>query len=59
MSFKERLLKFLDKFMCGCTMVPDFNFCDCCNEHDVDYVIGGTEADRIKADRKLELQEKA
>jgi hypothetical protein len=37
----------------GCTCVPDFTFKECCDNHDIDYCIGGTEEDRVKADEKL------
>ncbi|EIF51040.1 hypothetical protein [Sulfurovum sp. AR] len=37
----------------GCTSSPDFNFEECCNQHDICYCIGGTEADKIRCDRQL------
>lgn len=37
----------------GCTGVPDFNFEECCNEHDRCYCRGGTEADRLECDEQL------
>lgn len=37
----------------GCTGVPDFDFKDVCDRHDLDYAIGGTEFDRRRADQAL------
>lgn len=43
----------------GCTLFPDRSlirqqdWCDCCFEHDIAYWQGGTEAERLKADRAL------
>jgi hypothetical protein len=37
----------------GCTCVPNFSFEECCNQHDIDYCVGGTEDDRMKADEKF------
>lgn len=37
----------------GCTAVPDMIFYPCCRQHDWLYVRGGTEEDRLRADRLL------
>ena len=43
----------------GCSLFPDRSlitnkdWCDCCLEHDIAYWQGGTEAQRLKADRSL------
>ena len=37
-------------FVDGCTLVPDFNFKHCCDEHDIAYWKGGSLAQRKKAD---------
>jgi hypothetical protein len=37
----------------GCTKAPDFNFKDACDRHDISYAKGGSEADRLNADRQL------
>ncbi|MEM9091779.1 MAG: hypothetical protein AAGC93_23945 [Cyanobacteria bacterium P01_F01_bin.53] len=37
----------------GCTGVPDFDFKDVCDRHDLDYAAGGTEDDRLRADQVL------
>ena len=43
----------------GCTLFPDRSlitskdWCDCCLDHDIAYWQGGTEAQRLEADRKL------
>jgi len=34
----------------GCTMSPDFNFTDVCNQHDLDYHRGGSKIDRKQAE---------
>ncbi len=34
----------------GCTLVPDFNFAECCNQHDTYYWAGGTSSERKQAD---------
>ena len=41
----------------GCTLAPDFNFKDCCEEHDQDYAENyrTSERNRAKADKKLRL----
>lgn len=44
----------------GCTLFPDrsptspADWCGCCVEHDLAYWRGGTEAERLAADRRLE-----
>ena len=37
----------------GCTWVPNFNFRDVCDQHDLDYAAGGTEEERRLADEAL------
>lgn len=37
----------------GCTSSPDFNFTDCCNQHDKDY--GEAKISRWQADKKLRV----
>jgi hypothetical protein len=37
----------------GCTNAPDFNFKDCCDDHDHCYCTGGNEAARKLCDQKL------
>lgn len=37
--------------MDGCTLVPDFDFKDCCNSHDIAYWLGGTPERREHADK--------
>lgn len=37
----------------GCTNSPDFNFEECCNNHDLCYCQGGTESDRQRCDEIL------
>lgn len=37
----------------GCTMAPDLDFVECCNEHDRDYAAGGGFWSRFVADWKL------
>ena len=37
----------------GCTWVPNFNFRDVCDQHDLDYAAGGTAKDRHRADQAL------
>ena len=43
----------------GCSLFPDrsmienVDWCECCLEHDIAYWQGGTEAQRLKADKKL------
>ena len=37
----------------GCTLVPDFGFTKCCDAHDLDYMKGGNELDRWRADMKF------
>lgn len=41
----------------GCSFAPNFNFRDCCEEHDQDYAKAHrtNEKKRAKADRKLRL----
>lgn len=39
----------------GCSMAPDFDFVQCCNNHDVRYWMGGTTSERKAAD--LEFRE--
>jgi Cdc6-like AAA superfamily ATPase len=34
-------------------LVPDLNFGQCCDKHDFDYGVGGSEADRLKADEEF------
>ena len=34
----------------GCTLAPEFDFRNCCDEHDLTYCKGGSEADRLRAD---------
>lgn len=38
----------------GCSMVPDFDFTNCCEAHDAIYWEGGTEAARLEADQAFE-----
>ena len=35
----------------GCTLSPDFNFKECCNEHDIDYMT--KRVSRRESDKKL------
>jgi hypothetical protein len=37
----------------GCTMVPDFDFVDCCDQHDICYCQGGNEDARVACDEAL------
>lgn len=37
----------------GCTLVPDFDFKDCCDAHEICYCIGGDSAARIACDVAL------
>ena len=37
----------------GCTLVPDFNFSRCCDNHDIRYWAGGSASDRKAADIKF------
>ncbi len=37
----------------GCTLFPDFNYGDCCFEHDKDYFRGGSAKERRKSDLRL------
>jgi len=53
MRFSEKLKRFNQKICYGCSYVPDFDFSDCCIEHDKLYEIGGTDEDRLLADRQL------
>ena len=41
----------------GCTLAPNFNFRECCEEHDQDYAKyhRTSEKNRAKSDRKLRL----
>jgi hypothetical protein len=37
----------------GCSMAPDFNFIDCCDQHDARYWLGGSAAARALADQEF------
>ena len=37
----------------GCSFVPDFDFEECCNRHDICYCIGGDAAARLSCDQEL------
>ena len=37
----------------GCSVVPDFNFVNCCKIHDLHYWAGGTEEQRLAADEEF------
>jgi len=37
----------------GCSMFPDCDYRDCCEEHDLAYYFGGTSKERWQADKKL------
>ncbi len=37
----------------GCSMFPDCDYRECCEEHDLAYYFGGTSKERWQADKKL------
>jgi len=37
----------------NCTLFPDGDYADCCEEHDKDYYFGGTNAERKASDARL------
>lgn len=37
----------------GCSFVPDWDFKECCDRHDLDYAAGRTWRDKIRADLRL------
>jgi hypothetical protein len=37
----------------GCSLFPDGNYRNCCEEHDKDYYFGGTSAERKSSDKRL------
>lgn len=38
----------------GCSLFPDGSWCECCLAHDKSYWQGGTEEQRVEADKELE-----
>lgn len=36
---QEKYKAMIEKYANGCTGVPDFNFTNCCNDHDVGYTV--------------------
>ena len=55
MNLLKKIKRFNQKVCYGCSYTPDFNFSDCCIEHDKAYEKGGRKWDRYIAD--LQLQE--
>ena len=53
MNLRKRIKRFNQKMCYGCSYTPDFNFFECCDQHDKDYDKGGTKWDRYIADLKL------
>jgi hypothetical protein len=53
MNLLKRIKRFNQKLCYGCSYTPDFNFFNCCKEHDDAYDKGGTEEDKKKADNQL------